>query len=348
MERRAASRRLTLRGEPSSPTIFTTRGRVPDGVDPNPADPNGIGITGEAVLVQNNIVQWTRDALFMSNSSVGNVWGYNFVANCFESTSDLYPCIYDGHSAGVDFNLWEGNVADQMAQDQTHGTHLAETYFRNFISGWESCFSGNCGTLPASKTSNVDAMQPLSFNRYMNAVGNVFGTHGVHDISGALYTFTNAEWFWNGTGYGHIWNIGSGNNCSPAGGCAGGPIPIDPLVASTDMWFDNWDAKNAATIVCTAPGVPVAACPGDQRGDSAPTYPGFSSPSTTLPASFYLSGRPSWWSSDIPFPAIGPDVTGGNVGQCGGTLNISGQFGGVGATNASQRAGNLNVPGRDM
>jgi hypothetical protein len=29
-----------------------------------------------------------------------------------------------------------------------------------------------------------------------------------------------------------------------------------------------------------------------------------------LPASFYLPGKPSWWGA-VPWPAIGPDVTGG-------------------------------------
>jgi hypothetical protein len=29
-----------------------------------------------------------------------------------------------------------------------------------------------------------------------------------------------------------------------------------------------------------------------------------------LPDSMYLSGKPSWWGT-MPFPAIGPDVTGG-------------------------------------
>src|SRR2546425_11930843 len=42
-------------------------------------------------------------------------------------------------------------------------------------------------------------------------------------------------------------------------------------------------------------------------------------PYTTLfrsPSSFYLSAKPSWWSTPWgtpPWPAIGPDVTGGNV-----------------------------------
>jgi len=30
----------------------------------------------------------------------------------------------------------------------------------------------------------------------------------------------------------------------------------------------------------------------------------------TLPASFFLSGKPSWWGS-LPWPAIGPDVAAG-------------------------------------
>jgi hypothetical protein len=31
----------------------------------------------------------------------------------------------------------------------------------------------------------------------------------------------------------------------------------------------------------------------------------------TLPTSFYVGSRPSWWNGSIPWPAIGPDVTGG-------------------------------------
>lgn len=31
--------------------------------------------------------------------------------------------------------------------------------------------------------------------------------------------------------------------------------------------------------------------------------------SQTLPNSYYLSGKPSWWGSDIPWPSIGPDIS---------------------------------------
>src|SRR5438552_4166516 len=36
-----------------------------------------------------------------------------------------------------------------------------------------------------------------------------------------------------------------------------------------------------------------------------------------LPLSFYLSGKPSWWGT-MPWPPIGPDVTGGNIANVGG------------------------------
>ena len=90
--------------------------------------------------------------------------------------------------------------------------------------------------------------------------------------------------------------------------------------------WGNYDTVNAATLNCTAASTPIAACPADQRADAAPTYPGLSSPSTTFPPSFYFSSAPSWWTAGIPFPAIGSDVTGGNLGIVGGScINTGGQ-----------------------
>lgn len=314
-------------------------GQSHNGLDPNPADPSSIGLSGDYNLVQNNILPWTRDALYMANSSVGNVWAYNYIPNCFESNTDLWSCLYDGHSAGSSFNLWEGNFAAQGSDDQTHGVHMWTTWFRNFLTGWESCSNGNCGTLPTKKNANVDALVPLSYNRLGNIMGNVFGTPGVSDIANSIYTVSYNGWFWTGSGEGHIYNMGSGNGCVSPDCAATAPIPIDPKVQSMDVWWDNWDAHNHKTMVCTGAGVPDAACPSDQRGLAAPTFPGLTNPSTALPPSFYLTARPLWWSSSIPFPAVGPDVTGGNVGACNGTMNTAGQFAGVPAFNSSQCAG---------
>ena len=58
----------------------------------------------------------------------------------------------------------------------------------------------------------------------------------------------------------------------------------------------------------------------------------------TLPCSFFLAScsTPSWWPSNVPFPAVGPDVTGG-----------SGPGGHVYSTSAANAAQNcyLNVMG---
>jgi hypothetical protein len=53
-------------------------------------------------------------------------------------------------------------------------------------------------------------------------------------------------------------------------------------------------------------------------------YPNPVPATTTLPASFIYASQPSWWPSGKAWPPIGPDVTGGNVGQCiGGTYSSS-------------------------
>ena len=105
------------------------------------------------------------------------------------------------------------------------------------------------------------------------------------------------------------------------------------------MRWGNWDAHNAAVLECTAASTPIAACAANERGNGAPTYPGLASPSTTFPDSFYYSGRPSWWSGSIPFPAIGPDISSGNVGICSGTINTAGHYSGVAATSGTQCTG---------
>jgi hypothetical protein len=38
----------------------------------------------------------------------------------------------------------------------------------------------------------------------------------------------------------------------------------------------------------------------------------------TLPASFFLSAKPSWWPSAIAWPPIGPDVSGGSLAGLAG------------------------------
>lgn len=320
------------------------------GRDPNPWDPSGIDYLGSNLLIANNILQYQRLATVGNGPSSGNVIAYNFAINCYESNSYLWGCIWDGHSGGNNYNLFEGNVANQVFSDQTHGGKLMQTFYRNFFTGWESCANGNCEPNPVQsdcgpgisycKDDNVSAANPFSYNRYGNWVANVLGTPGGPSSGGYVSITNNGGNGLPGTN-GYIFELGSGNACGGSGsGCvATAPIPADPVVPKTTMVWGNWDAYNNATLECTGAGAPIAACPADERGDGVSVYSGLSSPATIFPASFYYTSRPSWWSSATPFPAIGPDVTGGNVGQCTGTPNKPGEYGGVAATSSSQCTG---------
>jgi hypothetical protein len=278
-------------------------------------------------LIQNNIIQQWKNAYACDGPCVGEVIAYNFsVDQIVPGASDQMWGFAWTHSAGDDFMLREGNAGDQAQDDNVHGTHLNQTSLRNFFWGFESCINGstggsNCGS-NSVKDMTSTAFVESSGVRYANNVGNVLGTPG----------FTNVYQTSSPFGGFAAWNIGGGN------GSVG--LPMDPLVSSTMLRWGNWDVVNNAALYCTGAGTPIAACPENDRGDKAPLYPGLSNPSTSIPASFYQNSKPSWFGS-IPWPAIGPDVTGGNVGQCSGTINSTAQAGLPGTSDSQCPAGSL-------
>ncbi len=285
---------------------------------------------GDSDLIQNNIIQQWKNSIACDGPCVGEVIAYNYsVDQIIPGPTDMMWGMTWTHSAGDDFMLREGNEGDQAQDDNCHGTHLNQTGFRNFFWGFESCINGttggsNCGSNTVKDETSV-AFVESSGVRYANNVANVLGTPGF------TTTYQTSAPF---GGYA-AWNIGGGN---PAVS-----LPTDPLVSSTMLRWGNYDVVNGTVLACTAnganswPGGTASACIEDERGATAPTYPGLSTPSTTLPASFYMSGRPAWWSTTISFPAIGPDVSSGNVGQCSGTINTT-AFAGLPATASSQCA----------
>lgn len=124
------------------------------------------------------------------------------------------------------------------------------------------------------------------------------------------------------------WTIsGSGN--------AGGPVPIDSQVLPTTMRWMNYDVFNAAIQTNTAE-VPsgIAVLP-----NPVPTTT--CTLTIACPASFYQSAKPSFWYSALPWPAIGSDVTGGNLGVVAGTINTTGHQSGMAAINGTTYVGNL-------
>jgi hypothetical protein len=284
---------------------------------------------GDSDLIQNNIIQQWKNSFACDGPCAGEVVAYNFsVDQIVPSPSDQMWGAYWTHSAGDNFMLREGNAGNQGQDDNVHGTHLDQTSLRNFFWGFESCINGttggsNCGPNTAKDQTSTGFVESSGV-RYANNIGNVLGTPGFTTTYQTPNSFAGFA----------AWIVGGGN--------ASVGLPNDPLTISTMLRWGNWDTVNAATLFCTAKGTPIAACPEDDRGDTAPTYPGLSNPSTTFPASFYFTSQPSWWPSAVPYPPIGPDVSGGNVGQCSGTIDKTAQAG-LPATNKSQcPAGSLN------
>jgi hypothetical protein len=302
-------------------------------------DPYGIlaqGFTADCLFV-NNIFQAVRSPIVYNGNDSASVIAYNFAVNDQNNTGsgDAMFQAFWAHSAGDDFQLFEGNISPGPVLDNLHGTHLNSTEFRNFSTGWESCANGNCGTFN-SKDFGTTAV-PYGYGaRYGAVVGNVAGTPGFHTI------YQNPAF----GGQAIIDNLGYGNPAVPPPGS--GSLPTDPLVASTMLRWGNWDNVTSAVRWCgnsSDTGWSTTCKSTSEVPTGAPVYP---NPVPTigdtgagqgpLPASFVYSSAPSWFGN-IPWPAIGPDVSGGNVGSCIGTLNTPGEYAGVPATSNAQCTG---------
>lgn len=118
-------------------------------------------------------------------------------------------------------------------------------------------------------------------NRFFNYIGEVLGASGYR-------TYQTAQ----GEGYMSIFSLGDHRN---------GSFSDDPRVAATAMRWGNYDTANAAARFVSSE-VPSGIA---NFSNPVPT-------SQALPASFYLNGKPAWFGS-VPFPPIGPDVTGGDI-----------------------------------
>jgi hypothetical protein len=244
---------------------------------------------GHSNLTVNNIFHHVVSPL-LPNMGAGNVWAYNYA---FDMSREDFPTLAGGvwnvHSGGVGMILVEGNQGDgAFRADTIHGSSSMVTAFRNQ-------FPGTNGTL-------VTCSQPAtiqSFHRYYNVIGNVLGLSGYHDTYEVLAPNSDYE---------SIFNLNHHNPC----GVSEVP-PDDTLVKTTMMRWGNYDVVNAAnrfesSEVPSGLSLYANAVPGSQ----------------SLPASFYYTAKPSsWWGTpwgNPPWPAVGPDVTGGNVTGYGGRV----------------------------
>lgn len=271
-------------------------------------------------LIQNNIIQQVAEPIIKDGAGTGDVRGYNYIISNQDTSNTLDPGIFD-HSGNY-FNLDEGNAVAQISCDNIHGTCGMDTRFRNFLPGWESVPSAPLATF-------TNSIGDFAFSRYSNDIGGVNGTLGYHT---GCYSATGT------------------NNCIYWLGKGPGSVPVDPLTASTSLRYANYDTVTGANRYCGNARNTNFSSAGNcnsvsEASAGASTFPGFvpiigdtTAGQPSLPASFYLTSTPTWFGS-IPFPAIGPDIASGNVGQCTGTINTIGQTAKVAAISAGQCPG---------
>lgn len=251
------------------------------------------------ILVENNIFQHMAVPMPAGEAVTGSVYGYNFAIDDYYvaggNTAWMQAMNYH-HSAGISFHLYEGNTGPGFAADQIHGTSFFMTGFRNRWTGWD-----------IGKNQQTDAVHIYSSNRYFNIVGNVLGTSGFHTTYECYPVSMTTAGCTAGPSL-SIYMLGwSGNEQKYP------TLNNDILVRATTMRWGNYDTINNAArfIPLEVPNL---------LSKYANAIPG----SQALPPSLYLPSSPSWWVTPWgtpPWPAIGPDVTGGNLPGVSGHAN---------------------------
>ena len=258
--------------------------------------------TGDC-LIENNIFQQVVAPLLVGNAE-GCVFGYNFGVNDFNNNTTFnMPGPSFTHDGGTAYNLFEGNQGTGALEDDIHGTHNMHTYFRNQYFALDDL----------NKTSQTMAVEVSSYSRYMAFIGNVMGRAGYsnkYQVIAPDTTNCNTA----------IFSFGFQSN-----GCN---TPLDAtLTSSTALRWGNWDTVTNATRWCgnssnTGWSTTCGSISEIPTGlaifsNAVPTKGDVGAGQSALPASFYLPGTPAWWSfpsiAASPFPAVGPDVTGGTL-----------------------------------
>jgi hypothetical protein len=257
-------------------------------------------------LTENNIMQAVATPHIFNGPCSGCVDSYNFSILDLYLGTPLYSSNAHSDHGYTDMALMEGNIGNVVNADNTHTTRNLETFFRNYWTGpsigWQSSTDVSTtvraiatGTF-ALTTQNNSPFVINSFNRFFNVIGNILGTPGTNT------TYENS-------GSAPVFDIGNGN--------ASYGTANDPNVLATTMIWGNCDSANGfANCRFVNSEVPSSL---SNQGQSF--LASFIPVNHTLPASLYLTAKPSWFGT-VPFPPIGPDVTGGNVSGVNGTVNM--------------------------
>ena len=238
-------------------------------------------------LIENNALRRLHQSVMLNWGAAGNVIAYNYVDNNFDTAG--YNTLFGGlnvHGAHPMFNLWEGNVAPKLDVDFFWGSSSHGTAFRNWFKGAAKIYGPLTGREPEDLSTGYWASQALAAvdiaqtARYYSLVGNVIGSDWqkstVKKWTPIVVAPTPRSFYSTNNPYGYTFGYA---NLSDGGGNSGNSaLPYTTAIIHGDFDFVT----------------------GKFRWDG-----GISS--QELPASMYLSKKPSWFGS-LAWPAFGPDV----------------------------------------
>lgn len=267
-------------------------------------------------LVVNNICQQVVECFVNTGGGGGDVSSYNFPiysisnATAYMTQMDFY------HAGGYQFYLTEGDFVSGIEDDNTHGNHDFGTHYRNGVPGWASNCNGS------ACTTNTTPFVVYGGQRYMNIVGNVVGQASYHTTLSYLATANPCA---NNQLTEYLIGCGAtgATFLSDPTNTGSSTQAWDVLAENSLMAYNNYDVVSAAAHT-----ISTASSFNDATG-SPSTYVGLASPGT-LPSSLVFSSKPTFFQSNA-YPAIGPDVTGGNLLLC-----TSGTYSGNYVTKSSQ------------
>jgi hypothetical protein len=247
-----------------------------------------------AMLWQNNIFQQVTEPMPLNGNCSGCVEGYNFdIDEIYDSGGGVYTWRMASslpHAVGVDHVLVESNQGSGFEGDIIHGSHNFVTLFRNAYNGYQQ----NNGSNPNGNTNPVIIK---ALNRFFNVIGNVLGSTTLPS---------------------NAYQAGTAQSIYDIGGTEAGTytVPADSNVSRTLMRWGNYDTVTGAVRWCGNSSSPVWSTICANTSEVPNAIANYSNPvpaTNTLPPSFYLVAKPAWWPSTKPWPAIGPDVSGGNL-----------------------------------
>ncbi len=261
-----------------------------------------IAFKTSASLIENNIVDRTHTAVMLEWGAAGNVVAYNYTTGEFDSgASNLAIGGIVFHGAHPQYNLLEGNVVTKIEEDPVWGSSSHTTAFRNWVVGTNRICGPTNGRASVMCTGSnahfgFQAARAIDLSYLATAdsyVGNVVGSAQMQTLKGynaPLKQSASVEYpdrrSYDAVAYGWSFGYGSTSDDGNGTGCGGGtPVCHRTGISASNFLHGNY--SNITRSVEWTAGAP-----------------------QQLPASFYLAAKPDWWRM-IPYPATGPDVSGG-------------------------------------